>query len=152
MATEIFGAVYRRKWREERSIPCSCGRGTHDYRVTRCWQCYLDDPERKLSRRRTHMSKAPEFTYENGYRCVKCFPHPNPLGSNRSRVFEHVLVVERCIGRYLKKGEVVHHVNGIKTDNRPTNLVLTTRSGHAAIHQKMARLYQEEHFANREKE
>jgi len=52
--------------------------------------------------------------------------HPRAK-SNNGYVFEHVLVMEETIGRYLDyPGETVHHKNGISDDNRPENLELWT--------------------------
>jgi hypothetical protein len=34
-------------------------------------------------------------------------------------VFEHILVAEGLLGRYLVDGESVHHTNGVRDDNRP---------------------------------
>jgi len=40
------------------------------------------------------------------------------------KVAEHVLVMERLLGRRLRSGELVHHRNGVRGDNRPQNLEL----------------------------
>ncbi len=49
-------------------------------------------------------------------------------------VAEHRLIVERRIGRVLDPGEVVHHKNGDRLDNRPSNLVLMDAGHHARLH------------------
>jgi hypothetical protein len=50
----------------------------------------------------------------------------HPRTGNGSYVFEHVLVMEEMLGRYLLPGENVHHRNGVRDDNRPENLELWT--------------------------
>jgi HNH endonuclease len=47
--------------------------------------------------------------------------------SNGRYVFEHILVMEGILGRYLLPEESVHHRNGVRDDNRPENLELWTR-------------------------
>ena len=50
--------------------------------------------------------------------------HPNCYKNGKGTIMEHVLVMTKKIGRPLRKGETVHHVNGIRRDNRPENLEL----------------------------
>lgn len=47
----------------------------------------------------------------------------------------HRIVAEQMLGRPLKKGEVVHHIDGNKRNNDPSNLmVFKTQADHARWH------------------
>jgi len=74
-------------------------------------------------------------TYDSdGYVCIKMRNHPNC--NKQGYIREHRLVIEEKLGRYLLPTEIIHHLNGDKQDNRPENVIITTRSKHINIHRK----------------
>ena len=59
----------------------------------------------------------------------------HPLASgNSAYVYYHRHVASLKIGRWLKPGEHVHHIDGNRRNNNPENIVILTRSEHAQRH------------------
>jgi hypothetical protein len=78
------------------------------------------------------MWKGGKTYHKKGYVMVRATEHPRG-NSNRGYVFEHILVMEDVLGRYLLPTENVHHKNGVKDDNRPDNLELWTKPQPAGV-------------------
>lgn len=68
---------------------------------------------------------------ENGYVILQVGGLP--------RVRDHRRIAAQTLGRPLKPGEVVHHINGDRADNRPENLVVLKNSDHSRLHALMRR-------------
>lgn len=76
--------------------------------------------------------------HTNGYR--KIWSENHPLSDARGYVFEHRLVMEKMVGRYLTKEEVVHHRDRVRDNNSPENLFLfPNNSSHHIFHGEQLR-------------
>lgn len=81
---------------------------------------------------RARASKLPYRTVNRkGY--VQIYQPDHPNASKAGYVLEHRKAMAEHIGRPLLRTEVVHHKNGVKSDNRIENLELMTASEHSRI-------------------
>lgn len=77
-----------------------------------------------------YLKKTPNTN--KGYWVLLCPCHPN--ADSKGYVFEHRLVMEVSLNRFLIKGECVHHKDGNSTNNSLDNLEVVTLANHSQRH------------------
>ncbi len=72
---------------------------------------------------------------KDGY-ITKSLPWDHPyisMANNRGWIYEHRLVMAQHLGRDLLSSELVHHLNGVRDDNRLENLTVMERGAHTHL-------------------
>jgi len=73
------------------------------------------------------------YTDKMGY--VYSYQPEHPYCDSRNYVPMHRLIIEKHIGRYLTKSEIIHHVDGARGNNKIENLLLLpNQKAHAKYH------------------
>ncbi|MBI2033410.1 MAG: HNH endonuclease [Candidatus Levybacteria bacterium] len=97
--------------------PCVCGK-LKQRKSALCKICFNESKQYPISKVR-HRSK-------DGY--IYVYYRKHPYADKEGRIYEHRLVMEKALGRFLFPFENVHHINGVRDDNRVDNLELWTKA------------------------
>ena len=95
--------------------------------------------ERSKAMSGEHSGNFKGYLRRNSHGYILCYRPENPFASTHGLVMEHRLVMEEKLGFVLPKEWDVHHINGIKDDNRIENLALMTHKAHTILHNKAGR-------------
>ena len=114
------------RYQKTKTVVCRiCGINMHSTKYGSCASC--------TNKRRADYGTGRYL--KNGYVMVFQKGHPR---CNKNYVFEHILVMEKYIGRYLTKNENVHHKNGVKNNNSVNNLELWIKPQPSGVRAKDA--------------
>ena len=80
----------------------------------------------KAQHHSNYIPKQKIYNSKSGYVYIYVGEHPRAKYSGR--IEEHIYIIEQELGRYLLPNENVHHINGIRNDNRRENLELWSTS------------------------
>lgn len=104
-----------------------CGKTLSENRPIYCRSCAKKGKRNPMFGKISSRNKGGHINKKLGYRTI-CVGKKN--------VYEHRLIMEKHLGRKLKRNEIIHHKNGNKLDNRIENLKLMTGRKHQKLHHK----------------
>lgn len=104
-----------------------CGKEFYQY------PCYIKQGIKRCSRKcqGKYLSGENNPIYKRGYTVSGGY---KMICVNNEKVYEHRYIMEQHIGRKLKPGEEIHHIDGNKMNNSINNLMLLTMEEHKKFH------------------
>jgi hypothetical protein len=115
---------------------CECGCGEKTNPV---YRNFISEGYRKGEYRKFlqgHNMGKKERIKKGKYWVVKCTNHPRV--DEKGYVFEHILILEKSLGRFLPIKARGHHANGDRLNNENDNLVLCEdQKYHTLLHSRM---------------
>lgn len=100
-----------------------CGKEFYTTRQTCCSKECAREYRKQHNTHKTYMENGYIVEYHGGY-------------NKKGNVKQHRRIMEEHLGRRLTEEEVVHHINGIKTDNQIENLMVMNKREHSTYHRR----------------
>ncbi len=126
---------------EKRSIPavcayCGCDFLTYKTSLKNGNGKYCGHPCANKAKGFGKISSPDKHPNWKGGRYISRFGYVLSLvpGSKNRYALDHRVVMEKFIGRSLRRDEVIHHISGDKTDNRIENLQIIHPNEHSQLH------------------
>lgn len=118
---------------------CGCGKfisefkpcGLPRYSRSKDGKFYISGHNPLPIRENHHNWKGGKIIDSNGYIMILKPDHPNC--DRYGYVKEHRFIWEQANKRLLNRNEHIHHINGIRSDNRLENLIMLTSKVHAKL-------------------
>ena len=110
--------------KEQKRFPNHVKRNKHNF----CNRDCRSDWQRKNQQRENNPNwRGGKYKTERDY--VMAYAPEHERANNWGYVYEHILVAEKKYRRSTK-GYHVHHLNGVRDDNRPENLIIVKPKDH----------------------